>query len=238
MTTFWGRLAAGQAIVGTDTESAIFYWNAAAEAIYGWTADEAIGRQAVALFKPLGGWDPIDDEGVALLPTGHPWTGEMHVQTKSGDPIPVLLTYSEHPAPQPHRSRSSTSRRSAGVSKLGSFEVNLDTGEITRSDELSRILGHEPGMVMASEFEHIHPEDPPATGSRLAQGFLYSPPLPLAKLEIGAQVLIGAAMVGSCRQRVAASNVTNDAGASSCDRGATKLTTKLTTTLMSTARQW
>ena len=109
----------------------------------------------------LGGWDPIDDEGVALLPTGHPWTGEMHVQTKSGDPIPVLLTYSEHPAPQPHRSRSSTSRRSAGVSKLGSFEVNLDTGEITRSDELSRILGHEPGMVMASEFEHIHPEDRP-----------------------------------------------------------------------------
>ena len=50
VTTFWGRLAAGQAIVGTDTESAIFYWNAAAEAIYGWTADEAIGRQAVALF--------------------------------------------------------------------------------------------------------------------------------------------------------------------------------------------
>ena len=43
--------------------------------------------------------------------------------------------------------------------KLGSFEVNLDTGEITRSDELSRILGHEPGMEMAGEFDHIHPDD-------------------------------------------------------------------------------
>ena len=35
-------------------------------------------------------------------------------------------------------------------------------------------------------------------GCRYAQGFLYSPPLPLAKLEIGARFLIGAAMVGSC----------------------------------------
>ena len=34
-------------------------------------------------------------------------------------------------------------------------------------------------------------------GCRFAQGFLYSPPLPLAKLDIGARFLIGAAMVGS-----------------------------------------
>jgi EAL domain-containing protein (putative c-di-GMP-specific phosphodiesterase class I) len=36
-----------------------------------------------------------------------------------------------------------------------------------------------------------------AVGCRFAQGFLYSPPLPLAKLEIGATFRIGAAMVGS-----------------------------------------
>ena len=34
-------------------------------------------------------------------------------------------------------------------------------------------------------------------GCRFAQGFLYSPPLPLAKLEIGAHFHIGAAMAGS-----------------------------------------
>jgi len=35
-------------------------------------------------------------------------------------------------------------------------------------------------------------------GCRFAQGFLYSPPLPLAKLELGAQFLFDSAMVGSC----------------------------------------
>ena len=178
--------AAGQAIVGTDTEGAIFYWNAAAETIYGWKADEAIGQQAVALFEPHGGWDPIDDEGLALLRAGQAWTGELHLQTKSGNRVPVLLTYSvvcvdgvqvgtigvASDISERLRIEESTAvllnrievdrRRLADAqasAKLGSFEVNLDTGEITRSDELSRILGHEPGMAMASEFEHIHPDD-------------------------------------------------------------------------------
>ena len=184
--------AAGQAIVGTDIDGAIFYWNAAAAALCGWTADEAIGRQAIALFKPPGGWDPIDDEGLALLHAGQPWTGEMHVQTKNGDPIPVMLTYSVvhvdgvqvgtvgvasdisarlriEEANTQLLNRIEVDRRRLAAAqasaKLGSFEVNLETGEITRSDELSRILGHEPGMVLASEFEHIHPED----RQRLAQ---------------------------------------------------------------------
>ncbi|MEY2416335.1 MAG: hypothetical protein QOH53_1669, partial [Ilumatobacteraceae bacterium] len=178
--------AAGQAIVGTDTEGAIFYWNAAAEATYGWTADEATGRQAAAMFHPEGGWDPIDDEGVALLRAGQAWTGEMQVQTKSGTPIPVFLTYSvvyvdgvqagtigvasniserlriEEANAQLLKRIEVDRRRLAAAqasAKLGSFEVNLDTGEITRSDELCRILGHEPGAEMASEFEHIHPDD-------------------------------------------------------------------------------
>ncbi|MBK5334012.1 MAG: EAL domain-containing protein [Ilumatobacteraceae bacterium] len=178
--------AAGQAIVGTDTEGAVFYWNAAAEATYGWTADEAIGQQAAVMFEPPGGWDVIDDEGVALLNAGQLWTGEKRVQTKSGNPIPVLVTYSvvfvdgvrvgtvavASDISERLRTEQATAllvnqievdrRRLAAAqasAKLGSFEVNLDTGEITRSDELSRILGHGPGMVMASEFEHIHPDD-------------------------------------------------------------------------------
>jgi diguanylate cyclase (GGDEF)-like protein/PAS domain S-box-containing protein len=178
--------AVGQAIVGTDIDGAIFYWNAAAEAIYGWTADEAIGQQAALLFEPPDSRDVIGDEGVALLIAGQPWTGEMRVQTKSGNPISVLLTYSvvfvdgvrvgtigvASDISERLRSEQATAlllnrievdrRRLAAAqasAKLGSFEVNLDTGEITRSDELSRILGHEPGMKMASEFDHIHPDD-------------------------------------------------------------------------------
>ena len=178
--------AAGQAIVGTDTEGAIFYWNAAAEAIYGWTTDEAIGQQAETMFQPEGGWDANDDEVVALLIAGQPWTGELRVQTKSGNPIPVLLAYSvvyvdglqvgtigvasdiserlrieEANALLLDRIEVDRRRLAAAQAsaKLGSFEVNLDTGEITRSDELCRILGHEPGSAMDNSFEHIHPDD-------------------------------------------------------------------------------
>ena len=178
--------ATGQAIVGTNTDGAVFYWNAAAEATYGWTADEAIGQQAAVMFEPPGGWDVAVEESVALLVAGQPWTGELHVQTKSGNPIPVLLTYSvvyvdgvrvgtvgvASDISERLRSEEATAmlvnqievdrRRLAAAqasAKLGSFEVNLDTGEITRSDELCRILGHEPGMEMTSEFDHIHPDD-------------------------------------------------------------------------------
>ena len=36
--------ALGQAVIATDTSGTVVYWNAAAEAIYGWTAREAIGQ--------------------------------------------------------------------------------------------------------------------------------------------------------------------------------------------------
>ena len=36
--------AAGQAIVAVDTNRNVIYWNRAAEEMYGWSADEAIGR--------------------------------------------------------------------------------------------------------------------------------------------------------------------------------------------------
>ena len=178
--------AAGQAIVGTDTRGAIFYWNAAAEAIYGWTADEAIGQQTAAMFEPPGGWGVLDDASVARLVSGEPWTGELRVQTKSGTTIPVLLTYSvvkvdgvrvgtvgvssdiserlrheEATAMLVNRIEVDRRRLAAAqaAAKLGSFEVDLDTGEITRSDELCRILGYEQGQVVTSEFEHVHSDD-------------------------------------------------------------------------------
>lgn len=36
--------AVGEAVIATDTEDFITFWNSAAESLYGWTADEAIGE--------------------------------------------------------------------------------------------------------------------------------------------------------------------------------------------------
>ncbi|MBN1814130.1 MAG: PAS domain-containing protein, partial [Anaerolineae bacterium] len=36
--------AVGQAVVATDLGGGITYWNRAAEDLYGWTAEEVLGR--------------------------------------------------------------------------------------------------------------------------------------------------------------------------------------------------
>ena len=50
---FQAQLLAGvqDAIIGSDQRLAISYWNPAAEALYGWTAREALGRSAAHLFQ-------------------------------------------------------------------------------------------------------------------------------------------------------------------------------------------
>ena len=177
--------AAGQAIVGSNPDGVVVYWNAAAEAIYGWSADEAIGQLTVSMFEPAGGWDVAADESISSLLAIQPWTGELVLQTKSGVAIPVLLTVTtvyedgvsvgtigvssniserlqnEEATALLLRTIEMDRRRLAAAqasAKLGSFEVDLDTGQISRSGELCRILGVESDAVV-SDFEYVHPDD-------------------------------------------------------------------------------
>ena len=84
---FQARLlaAVGQAVIATDISGIVVYWNAAAEAMYGWPATEVIGTQISTLLWPVDGWEKIVDEIAPRLRDGHPWTGELWLQTKSGE---------------------------------------------------------------------------------------------------------------------------------------------------------
>jgi PAS domain S-box-containing protein len=44
---FQARLldAVGQSVIATDLEGKVIYWNRAAEALYGWSSEEALGLQ-------------------------------------------------------------------------------------------------------------------------------------------------------------------------------------------------
>ena len=45
--------AVGQAIVAVDLDRVVIYWNRAAEAMFGWSADEAIGRRSTDLITRI-----------------------------------------------------------------------------------------------------------------------------------------------------------------------------------------
>lgn len=78
---------ARDAICVTDLNSRVTYWNASAELLFGWTAAEAIGRNAQGLlFQQDAFHDP--DNMKQLLANGR-WEGELRPQTKSGRSVVV-----------------------------------------------------------------------------------------------------------------------------------------------------
>lgn len=80
-----------QAVTVTDPRGGIVFWNAAAEAMYGWSAQEAIGRSARDLVASEESAAQAEQIGGALL-RGEGWTGEFMVRGREGTTIPALVT--------------------------------------------------------------------------------------------------------------------------------------------------
>jgi two-component system, cell cycle sensor histidine kinase and response regulator CckA len=75
---------AHDAIIVRDPNHVIRYWNAGAERIYGWSADEAIGASARDLLYTR--FDQFDEAARRVRADGH-WRGELTQHTKWGDTI-------------------------------------------------------------------------------------------------------------------------------------------------------
>ncbi len=83
----------GQAAVATDMNGIVNYWNRAAENIYGWTKDEALGKDIMDLTvsqATAGQGAEIREE----LRKGATWSGEFKVRKKDGTMFPALITNS------------------------------------------------------------------------------------------------------------------------------------------------
>jgi PAS domain S-box-containing protein len=71
------------AIVATDSENRITAWNKAAESLYGWKADEVIGRDGMEVFSTK--WpDGDDDKMTRAIASTHQWHGEATQVRKNG----------------------------------------------------------------------------------------------------------------------------------------------------------
>ena len=85
--------AVQQAVVATDPSGTVIFWNKFAEALYGWTADEAVGKRIQEL-TPAPFMREHAADIVERTAAGGSWTGEFLIQGKSGKAFPALLTSS------------------------------------------------------------------------------------------------------------------------------------------------
>lgn len=81
----------GEAVVASDLDHRIIYWNRAAEKLFGWTAQEAIGRPDIELLPAR----PTREQNAAIiagLVHGRPWAAEVEIRSRHNVAIPVLMT--------------------------------------------------------------------------------------------------------------------------------------------------
>jgi PAS domain S-box-containing protein len=80
-----------QAIVATDPDRRITYWNQGAERLYGWTADEVLGRDVIEVttFEQEPG-----EEVLQPVEQGDCWAGEFMVRNRDGGRFPAFVTIS------------------------------------------------------------------------------------------------------------------------------------------------
>jgi PAS domain S-box-containing protein len=91
-TAFQARLlqAVGQAVVATDSNGIITYWNRGAEHLYGWRAEEVLGR-AITDTTPSSSSREEGIEIMNALMRGETYAGEFYVQHRDGRVFPIYI---------------------------------------------------------------------------------------------------------------------------------------------------
>jgi PAS domain S-box-containing protein len=83
-----------QAVIATEPDGTIMYWNRTAETLYGWTAQEALGHNILQVTPSKHSID----EGRKIMEQlcgGESWAGQFAVQKKDGTEFMALVN--DHP---------------------------------------------------------------------------------------------------------------------------------------------
>lgn len=83
--------AVEQAVIATDLEGNIIYWNSFAEQLYGWSPQEVIGANVVDLIPAIASKE-VAAEIFRYLKDSRSWTGEMLVQRRDGSEFFAMVT--------------------------------------------------------------------------------------------------------------------------------------------------
>jgi diguanylate cyclase (GGDEF)-like protein/PAS domain S-box-containing protein len=179
---FHSRLldAIGHAVIVTDLQDRIIYWNDAATQLYGWSKEEATGRK----LKELVVREDLRTQAEEIrsdLQSGRAWSGEFLVRRKDGNTVSVmgiatpLLDEEGSPLCIVGVSMNITERKRAEET-LGKSEEQFralmqNSSDIVtmlgtdgtvhyQSPSIEHILGYRPEeLVGKNVYGYVHPED-------------------------------------------------------------------------------
>jgi diguanylate cyclase (GGDEF)-like protein/PAS domain S-box-containing protein len=82
--------AIGQAVVVTDAQGQVIFWNPAAERMHGWPAAAALGQPALELV-PAASAEQVREIAETML-EGDTWTGDFLLLRRDGTKFPAIVT--------------------------------------------------------------------------------------------------------------------------------------------------
>ncbi len=83
--------AVGQALIATDKDNVIRYWNKGAENLYGWTAEEVLGKNVDEFLTT----EVIKKQITIALDrflSGESWSAEIQIKNRHEETVPVIVT--------------------------------------------------------------------------------------------------------------------------------------------------
>lgn len=82
---------AGQAIVATDRAGRVLFWNQAASDMYGYAADEVMGRPIAEVVETWDSAQAVADVSRSVA-QGEAWSGDLWIQRKDETMLPIFLS--------------------------------------------------------------------------------------------------------------------------------------------------
>jgi len=80
-----------RAVIATDLDGIVTFWNSAAERIYGWKWDEVVGRPVTEFVVPSSEQSNAA-EIMEQLRAGNSWTGKFRLRQKDGTEFMATVT--------------------------------------------------------------------------------------------------------------------------------------------------
>ena len=127
-----------QAVIATDLEGKVIFWNRFAEKLYGWSSGEAVGRNVMEI-TPAEKMQEQAAEIMRRLNEGQSWSGEFLVRRRDGSAFWSLITDSPI--------------HDAGGNLVGIVGISVDITDRKRAEEAQRFLA-EASQILATSLDY------------------------------------------------------------------------------------